>query len=42
MYNKKGHYILVGDSAVDISGKCSIDDNEMLVLAAASADTVTL
>ncbi|KAG5569592.1 hypothetical protein H5410_059358 [Solanum commersonii] len=30
-----------GDSAVDFSGKCSIDDNEMLVLAA-SADTVTL
>ncbi|KAK4344332.1 hypothetical protein RND71_037426 [Anisodus tanguticus] len=30
-----------GDSAVDFSGKCSIDDNEMLVRAA-SADTVTL
>ncbi|CAN4096486.1 unnamed protein product [Withania somnifera] len=30
-----------GNSAVDFSGKCSIDDNEMLVRAA-SADTVTL
>ncbi|KAM3383251.1 serine/threonine-protein kinase 38-like [Capsicum galapagoense] len=30
-----------GDSAVEFSGKCSIDDNEMLVRAA-SADTVSL
>ncbi|XP_059276681.1 uncharacterized protein LOC132030906 [Lycium ferocissimum] len=30
-----------GDSAVDFSGKCSIDENEMLVHAA-SADTVSL